>query len=65
MSAETSPIPEISGSATSASAQKKPQAKRIDVAPAPAEPRRPSTKEAAAWPGMPQVDMVKFFEERR
>ncbi|MFZ1988609.1 MAG: phasin family protein [Alphaproteobacteria bacterium] len=70
MSAETSPISDISGAATnSAAAPKKPQqAKRIDVtsAPASAEPKRPASKEAeAAWPSMPQMDVAKFFEEGR
>jgi len=69
MSAETAPISDISGAATNSAAPKKPQqAKRIDVASAPAsaEPKRPASKEGeAAWPGMPQMDVAKFFEEGR
>jgi hypothetical protein len=72
MSAETSPISDISGAATSSAAapQKKPQqAKRIDVTAGPtgtAETKRLSAKEpASAWPGMPQMDVAKFFEESR
>jgi len=70
MSAETAPIPDISGAATNASgASKKPQqAKRIDVtsAPASAESKRPASREAdPAWPSMPQMDVAKFFEEGR
>ena len=70
MSAETSPISDISGAATNAAASpKKPQqAKRIDVTSGPtgAEPKRSTSKEAeAAWPSMPQIDVAKFFEEGR
>ncbi len=68
MSAETSPIPEIPGAATSSAAatpKKPPQAKRIEPA-APmtsAEAKGSSSKDASSvWP---QLDVTKFFEESR
>lgn len=68
MSAETSPISDISSAAAnSATAPKKPQqAKRIEVTPGPAgtEPKRAKEAEAA-WPNLPQMDVAKFFEEGR
>lgn len=70
MSAETAPVTDISGTATSsasAAPKKSPQqAKRIDVAPS-AEPKRLSKEPASSWPGMsvPPMDVTKFFEESR
>jgi len=67
MSAETSPISDISGAATgSAATPKKPaQAKRIDVASAPmgTEPKKPSKE--GELPNFTPIDVTKFFEESR
>ena len=69
MSAETSHLTDISGGAsgTAASPKKATPTKRVGDAPkagtASSSAGRPA--EATAWPTMPTVDVVKFFEDSR